>query len=91
MRQHGYRIDKAKVRNQLAPRSEPYWASLGPGRALGFRRGPVREGTWDARWTEPDGEGPGSRPKYRLSSLGSECDMDYGAAVEAGKAARLSR
>lgn len=49
-RQHGYRIDKVRVRNHLAPRKEPYWASLGPGRAIGYRRSAVREGTWYSRW-----------------------------------------
>jgi integrase len=81
MRQHGYRIDKVSVRQQLAPRAEPYWASLGPARAIGFRRSAVREGTWYARWTEPVPVDPATRPKYRQQSIGSEHGMGYGDAV----------
>jgi integrase len=80
-RQHGYRIDKARVRNDLAPRKEPYWASLGPGRAIGYRRSAVRDGTWYSRWTEPEAKAD-SRAKYRLLAVGSEVEMDYGAALE---------
>ena len=80
-RQHGYRIDMARVRNDLAPRKEPYWASLGPGRAIGYRRSAVRDGTWYSRWTEPEAEAD-SRPKYRLEAVGSEVELDYRTAIE---------
>jgi integrase len=38
---------------KLATRREPYWLKLGPGRFLGFRRGPD---TWIARLRTPHGE-----------------------------------
>lgn len=42
-------LTKKKARQALKPRSEPYWMSLGKGRALGFRRG---SDTWIARYTD---------------------------------------
>jgi integrase len=81
-RQHGYRIDRATVRNALKPRPEPYWFGLGRGRAVGFRKSAVRPGTWYGRWTEPHDGATLKRPDYWLKSLGSVLEIEYGRAVE---------
>lgn len=83
MRQHGHRIERATVREKLKPRREPYWTSLGAGRAIGFRKSAVSAGTWIARWTEPARELNTTRPKYRCESLGFAAELPYAEAVQA--------
>jgi hypothetical protein len=67
MRQHGYAIDEASVRDSLPARKGPCWASLGKARALGFRKSPTGIRTWVARWTEPEARNRNRRG--RLSRL----------------------
>jgi integrase len=72
------KITTRTARAKLAEKREPYWSSLGRGRALGFRRGPD---TWIARLTTADGR----KPLHALSpELGP--DADYDAAKKAAEA-----
>lgn len=80
-RTRGHNIERSNVRAKLEPRREPYWNSLGTGRAIGFRKSEVGPGTWIARWTEPS-KTDGERPKYRMGSLGSADERDYAAALD---------
>lgn len=48
----GFDLSTKSKRGQLAPRRNPYFVSLGKGRALGYRAGP---GTWIARLMQRDG------------------------------------
>ena len=49
-------IHKAKVRQALPPRREPYWgAPLGRGQALGFRKIDAERGSWIARKRDETG------------------------------------
>jgi integrase len=84
-RKHGHQIEKASVRGRLAPRNEPYWNSLGAGRAIGFRKSPTGAGTWNARWTEPARAAANARQKYVAQSLGSAQSMGYADAVLAAQ------
>lgn len=70
-------IDKATVRNQLAPRREPYWgAPIAQGLFLGFRRIEFG-GTWIARLHDAD-------KRHRYHSVGVlSADLDYEAARKA--------
>jgi integrase len=77
---HGRNIQQAKVRDSLPVRAEPYWSSLGTGRALGYRKGQLG-GTWVARWTEPEKEAGSARPKYRQKPLGNDDKMKHAQAV----------
>lgn len=81
---HGRNIQQAKVRDALAVRAEPYWTSLGTGRALGYRKGQLG-GTWVARWTEPEKEVSSARPKYRQQPLGGDDKMKPAEAVAAAQ------
>jgi integrase len=76
-----YRIDQAKVRDELAPRiEEPYWGvPLARGRALGLRKiGPYRA-SWIARM-RPEG----GAKKYEYRALGAVTrEFDYESAKEA--------
>ncbi len=57
------KLDTRSARAKLKPRREPYWCSLAPGRALGYRRIGAQGGTWIAklriagagRWTHAVG------------------------------------
>lgn len=82
MRKHGHAIAKATFRSSCKARSEPYWSSLGSGRAIGFRRSTVGPGSWVARWTEPAKALDSGRPKYRQEVIGSPGDLGYADAVE---------
>ncbi len=83
-RQRGYQIDKASVREKLPPRREPYWTTLGKGRALGFRKSESGIRTWMGRWTEPEAQIGQSRPKYLSEALGPVDDrMSHSQAVKA--------
>jgi site-specific recombinase XerD len=70
------RIDTVSARNKLTPRREPWWTRIASGAFLGFRKLPVGEGTWIARWRNPEGE-------QRYHSLGGQ--SDYDAAVKAAR------
>jgi integrase len=76
-----YRIDQAKVRDELPPRvEEPYWGMpLARGRALGLRKiGPDRA-SWIARM-RPEG----GAKKYEYRALGAVTrEFDYESAKEA--------
>lgn len=72
-------IDKARVRNGLAPRREPYWGTpIGRGLFLGFRK-LDDGGTWIARQRDDDGD-----QKYK--SLGRVDAVPYEDAVKAAHA-----
>jgi len=72
-------IDKARVRNSLAPRREPYWgAPLARGLFIGFRR-LDQGGTWIARKRDEDGA-------QRYHSIGHADSMPYEDAVKAAHA-----
>ena len=43
------KLDTRSARTKLAPRREPYWAKLGPGLHVGYRRVGREGGTWVAR------------------------------------------
>jgi len=68
-------ITKQKDREKLPARREPYWHTLGHGRALGYRAGP---GTWVARLTTNDGSKITKALKLDLSA-------DYNAAKKAAE------
>jgi integrase len=65
------RIDTVTGRGKLKARREPYWARIEKGAFLGFRKLPEGEGTWIARWRDPEG-----RQHYR--ALGHHPDYDKG-------------
>ncbi|RYU59338.1 hypothetical protein EWI61_09010 [Methylolobus aquaticus] len=48
------KIDTKSARSALPPRREPYWARIDTGAFLGYRSLPEGEGTWIARWRDPD-------------------------------------
>ncbi len=49
------KIDSRTARLKLTHRVNPYWASLGPGQALGYYRPRGKaSGTWIARYLDPD-------------------------------------
>ncbi len=83
-RVHGRNIQQAKVRNALPVRTEPYWSSLGRGRALGYRKRRLG-GTWVARWTEPEKDPGRARPKYRQKPLGDDLTLTNAQAVVAAQ------
>lgn len=63
-------IDKARVRNKLEPRREPYWgAPIERGLFIGFRK-LDQGGTWIARLRDEDG-------RQRYQSLGHADVVDY--------------
>lgn len=87
MRQRGYAIDKVNVRESLPPRRGPYWASLGRGRALGFRKNRTGIRTWVARWTQPQVQVGEPRAKDLCESLGpADARMSHAEAVKAALA-----
>jgi integrase len=47
------KLDSRTARLRLGVRREPYWTSMAPGCALGYRRGP---GTWIAKYRGDDGQ-----------------------------------
>jgi len=69
-------IDGKTKRANLAPRREPYWATLQKGAAVGYRKPETGDGTWIARWRDDEG-----KQKYR--ALGNVKEFD-----DAAKAAR---
>lgn len=49
------KLRKVSDREKLKPRRDPYFEPLATGRALGFRKmSASAEGTWVARWRDPD-------------------------------------
>ncbi|MGH8116588.1 MAG: tyrosine-type recombinase/integrase [Rhodanobacteraceae bacterium] len=73
-----YAIDKARARDRLQPRREPYWgAPLSRGLFLGFRK-LATGGTWIARYHD-DGQ-------HRYHSLGYVDAVTYDEAVAAARA-----
>ena len=87
MRQHGYPIEKAGIREHLACRHEPYWRGLGKRRALGFWKGETGVRSWVARWTEPEVRLRASRAKYVTEALGPVDErMGYSEALRAAQA-----
>ena len=85
-RMHGAHIEKAGFRDRLKSRPEPYWQSLGTGKAIGFRKSAVGPGTWIARWTEPVRQLGKQRPAYRFKPLGDARTVPFGEAVKAALA-----
>ncbi len=74
-----YTIDKARTRNGLEPRREPYWGSpLARGLFLGYRALEGGGGTWIARQRDDDG-------RQRYHSLGHADSTPYEQAVEAAR------
>ena len=59
------RIDSRSARDRLPIRPEPYFARVGKGRYLGYRKGP---GTWIARFRDSEG-------KQHYKSLGIADDV----------------
>jgi integrase len=47
------KVDTRSARAKLAPRREPYWCKLAPGRHLGYRRLGAQGGTWIAKLRIP--------------------------------------
>jgi hypothetical protein len=47
------KIDTRSARSKLKVRREPYWTVLGPGCAVGYRKG-TKGGRWIARWRDSD-------------------------------------
>lgn len=62
------KIDTRSARAKLNARREPYWTSISPGMALGYRKG-ATGGTWIARLYNAN-----SKPKMRYHSLGAADD-----------------
>jgi len=76
-------IDKARVRNSLAPRREPYWgAPIERGLFVGFRK-LEQGGTWIARLRDEDG-------RQRYQSFGHADVVDYEDAAGKARAWRKS-
>lgn len=74
-----FEIDKARVRNRLAARREPYWgAPIARGLFVGFRK-LEQGGTWIARSRDDDG-------KQRYQSIGHADSIPYDDAVKAAHA-----
>lgn len=72
-------IDKARIRADLTPQREPYWAApLARGLYLGFRK-LTEGGTWIARWRDPE------TGKQHFHSLGPVTGLSYDAAVTAAR------
>jgi len=72
-------IDKARVRNRLEPRREPYWgAPIERGLFIGFRK-LEQGGTWIARLRDEDG-------RQRYHSIDHADAMPYEGAVKAARA-----
>ncbi|TXI25525.1 MAG: site-specific integrase [Roseateles sp.] len=69
-----YRIHTAFARSNLKPRREPYWHRISSGLFVGFRKLPVGEGTWIARYRAPFG-----RQQYR--ALGELPGLDDAIAI----------
>jgi integrase len=72
-------VRSSDARRRLEPRREPYWVSLGTGRAIGVRKLAEKGtdgGSWVARSTEPSASS-GKRPKYAQESLGSVTELDW--------------
>lgn len=63
------RIDTVTGRGKLRPRREPYWSRIASGAFLGFRKLSAGEGTWIARWRDPEG-------KQNYRALGHHADYD---------------
>lgn len=71
-----FEIDKARVRNRLDARREPYWgAPIARGLFIGFRK-LEQGGTWIARLRDEDG-------KQRYQSIGHADSTPYDDAVKA--------
>ena len=70
------RIDTVTGRVRLKARREPYWARVEKGAFVGFRKLPVGEGTWIARWRDAE-------RKQHYHALGQH--PDYDAAVKAAR------
>lgn len=72
------RIDTVSARSKLKARREPYWARVSKGAFLGYRKLPAGEGTWIARWRDPEGAGG-----QQYHALGQQ--PDYDTAVKAAR------
>lgn len=74
-------LHKVRIRANLAPRREPYWAApLAPGRFLGFRKIDAERGSWVARARMEDG-------RQQYNALGALSDtFDFDAACKAAHA-----
>ena len=66
-------IQRDHVRAKLAPRREPYWRQIAPGRFLGFRKTEAGSETWIARW------------QRTTNALGPVVDFTYTQALAAAE------
>lgn len=66
------KLDTRTALGKLPPRREPYWTSLGKGRALGYRKG-AKGGTWIARLRD---EETGKQQYEALGSADDTADAD---------------
>lgn len=74
-----YTIDKARTRNRLEPRREPYWgAPVARGLFIGYRK-LEDSGTWIARWHDED-------KRHRYHSIGHAEQIPHEDAVKAAHA-----
>lgn len=74
-----YSIDKARTRNALEPRREPYWgAPIDRGLFLGFRKLEAGPGTWIARAFHDD--------KHRYQSIGYADAVSHDDAIKIARA-----
>lgn len=71
------RIENRSGRHKLDAQREPYWTTLEPRRALGYRRGVKGAGTWIARLYCPE-----AAPKQRQKALGVADDLSDADGVE---------
>lgn len=62
------KIDTRSARAKLAARREPYWTSIAPACALGYRKG-AKGGTWVARHYQAN-----SSPSHRYQAIGPADD-----------------
>jgi len=75
------KLDSRSARLRLAPRREPYWASITRGCTLGYRRGP---GTWIAKYRADSGE-------RRYEAIGPADDVTDGLGLSYGQAQEKAR
>ncbi len=75
------KLDSRSARLRLAPRREPYWASITRGCTLGYRRGP---GTWIAKYRADGGE-------RRYQAIGPADDVTDGLGLSYDQAQEKAR
>jgi integrase len=78
------KLDSRTARLKLPVRREPYWKSISPGCALGYRRGP---GTWIAKYRDDDGQ----RHYTAIAAADDTLDADGHAALSFPQAQEKAR